>query len=215
VKHIKFGIKFFVSAAILMASCHSHADNYCGELANAYGPYDYRKGTGEFAPNLHLVEIAHFTSDVEQGIKGVSSYLGGDLDYTLRAFPNHHRALATMARVALKDKTVQVSGAKYPVECYFIRAIQFVPDDGVVHGAYGNYLFALGKTDKALVEFKQAVALEPENASINYNLGLALLKTKDFEQANKYAKKAYALGFPLPGLKNKLIEAGKWEDKPE
>jgi hypothetical protein len=206
-------ITFIASVMILVASSSSYADNYCGELANAYGPFDYRKA--EFAPNLHIVEMAHFTSDVEQGIKGNAGYLGGDLDYTLRAFPNHHRALATMARLGLKDKTVQVNQAKYPVECYFNRAIRFAPDDGVVHGAYGNYLFALGQTDKALVEFNQAVALEPENPTINYNLGLAFLKVKNFEQANKYAKKAYALGFPLPGLKNKLIEAGKWEDKPE
>ena len=206
-------ITFIASVMILVASSSSYADNYCGELANAYGPFDYRKA--EFAPNLHIVEMAHFTSDVEQGIKGNAGYLGGDLDYTLRAFPNHHRALATMARLGLKDKTVRVNQAKYPVECYFNRAIRFAPDDGVVHGAYGNYLFALGQTDKALVEFNQAVALEPENATINYNIGLAFLKEKNFEQANKYAKKAYALGFPLPGLKNKLIEAGKWEDKPE
>lgn len=206
-------IRFIASLLILVASSTSYAANYCGELANAYGPYDYRKS--EFAPNLHLVEIAHFTPDVEQGIKASTGYLGGDLDYTLRAFPNHHRALATMAKLGLKDKTVQVSQARYPVECYFIRAIRFAPDDGVVHGAYGNYLFALGKTDKALEEFNQAVALEPDNATINYNLGLLLAKTKDFDHALIYAKKAYSLGFPLPGLKNKLIEAGKWVDASE
>jgi len=207
--------RILITLAMLLSSSLALADNFCGDLKNAFGPFDYRKGHTEFAANLHLVESAHFTSDVEKGIKGSSSYLGGDLDYTLRAFPNHHRALVTMAQVGLRDKTLQVNQAKYPVECYFNRAIRFAPDDGIVHGAYANYLFALGKTDQALDEFKQAVALEPENATINYNLGLALLKVKDYDNALIYAKKAYALGFPLPGLKNKLVEAGKWDDKPQ
>jgi Tfp pilus assembly protein PilF len=110
---------------------------------------------------------------------------------------------------------MQLQGANYPVECYFERAIRFAPDDGVARATYGSYLFSLGKTDRALAMFRQAEVLQPENAAINYNLGLAYLKTKDYAQANTYAKKAYALGFPLPGLKNLLIEAGKWNDKPE
>lgn len=206
--------QIFAVLAIALLPVFAHAENnFCGDLKNAFGPFDYRKS--EFADKLRLVDGAHFTSDVEQGIKGNSSYLGGDLDYTLRAFPNHHRALVTMAQLGLKDKTLQVNQAKYPVECYFNRAIRFTPDDGVVHGAYGNYLFALGQTDRALVEFKEAVRLEPDNPTINYNLGLALLKVKDFDNALIYAKKAYSLGFPLQGLKNKLVEAGKWSDKSE
>jgi hypothetical protein len=38
------------------------------------------------------------------------------------------------------------------------------------------------------------------------------MQKKDYELAKTYAKKAYELGFPLPGLKNQLIKAGKWED---
>ena len=59
----------------------------CGDLQNAYGPYDYRTAT-EF--QKHLVEGAHFTPEVEslKGARG-SATVGGDIDYTLRAFPNH------------------------------------------------------------------------------------------------------------------------------
>jgi tetratricopeptide (TPR) repeat protein len=184
--------------------------NICGSLTNGYGPYDYTD-PDQKANKLPIVEGAHFTEEVEEGIKGATGLLGGDLDYTLRAFPNHHRALASLARIALRDKAVQIPGAKYPVECYFVRAIRFKPTDGAVHASYGNYLFALGKSDRALDEFKRALQLDPENAGINYNLGLIYLKAKNYEQANAYANKAYALGFPLQGLKNMLIEAGKWE----
>jgi uncharacterized protein HemY len=73
-------------------------------------------------------------------------------------------------------------------------------------------LLKAGQTDKATEQLEVAVNLEPENPNINYNLGLLYVQKKDYEQAKIYAKKAYDLGFPLPGLKNKLMEAGKWED---
>ena len=38
------------------------------------------------------------------------------------------------------------------------------------------------------------------------------LKKKEYEKASAHAQKAYALGFPLPGLKNKLKAAGKWRE---
>lgn len=184
----------------------------CGELKNAYGPYDYRRASTEFTSQIHLVESAHFTSEVERGIRGVTSTIGGDLDYTLRAFPNHPRALATLSRVALKDKRVVLDKMHWPVECYFDRALRFAPDDATVRGTYGHYLYARGQIDLAVVMFTKAFEIEPENATINYNLALGLLKQKQYEKANYHAQRAYALGFPLPGLKNMLREANKWDD---
>jgi tetratricopeptide (TPR) repeat protein len=187
--------------------------NYCGDLKNAFGPFDYRL-RAENIDSFNLVESAHFTAEVENGVKGTSGAIGGDLDYTLRAIPNHHRALAAMARVGVRTKSLQIPGAKYPVECYFERAMRFQPNDGGVRAEMGNYLYALGKTDKAFSMFKDAAELSPENATVNYNLGLAYFQKKDYDNSLLYAKKAYALGFPLPGLKNKLAAAGKWNDKP-
>jgi tetratricopeptide (TPR) repeat protein len=77
---------------------------------------------------------------------------------------------------------------------------------------YGNYLLKLdGRIDDAIEQYDEAVKLQPENANINYNLGLVYLKKKDYEQSIVYAKKAYELGFPLPGLRNKLMKTGKWD----
>jgi tetratricopeptide (TPR) repeat protein len=193
---------------------HAATRNYCGELTNAYGPYDFRR-RAEFTQNFYLVEMAHFTDDVRNGIKGTTGTVGGDLDYTLRAIPNHHVALNTLVTLALRDRGVQVPGMRYPVECWFNRALRFTPDDAGVYAIYGSYLFSLGKTDKAAELFKQGAALDPDDATINYNLGLVYLKQRDYAQARAHAKKAYAAGFPLPGLKNKLAEAGQWEDKPD
>lgn len=47
-----------------------------------------------------------------------------------------------------------------------------------------------------------------ESAEIQYFLGLALLKLKDFDNAKLHAKRAYELGYPLPGLRRKLAAAG-------
>lgn len=192
-------------------SLNLQAAPHCGELENAYGPYDYTD-SNDRQKNLAIVEQYHFTPNIENLVRGNSGHVGGELDYTLRAFPNHHRALAALAKLALRDKTVKPVGAKYSVECYFDRAIRFKPNDTAVRAIYSNYLLKLGQTDKAIDQLNVAVGLQPEDPTINYNLGLLYVQKKDYGQARTYAKKAYELGFPLPGLKNKLVEAGKWED---
>lgn len=202
-------ILYAAAAALLALPAIAGAGNYCGKLhTNHYGPFDYRTDKGK----LPIVENAHFTEEVESGQSGHSSFIGDDLDYTLQAFPNHHRALATLARLALRDKTVHIPHSKFPVECYFERAHRFAPDDGLARATYGTYLFGMGRIDQALSVYKEALALEPDNAMINYNLGLTYLRKHDFEHANQYAHKAYEIGYPLPGLKNQLVKAGKWAD---
>jgi tetratricopeptide (TPR) repeat protein len=196
---------------ISTVSVNLQAAPHCGELENGYGPYDYADSS-QRQRYLPIVERFHFTPNVEKLVNGNSGPLGGELDYTLRAFPNHHRALAALAKLAVRDKTVKPVGAKYSVYCYFDRAIRFKPTDPVVRMVYGSYLQKLGQPDKAIDQFNVAVNLQPEDPTINYNLGLLYMQKKDYEQARTHAKKAYELGFPLPGLKNQLIQAGKWED---
>lgn len=198
------------AAAALALPALAGAHEFCGSLEFHYGPFDYRTDKGK----LPIVDSNHFTEDVENGIKGSSGDLGPDLNYTLQAFPNHHRALAALARIALRDNTIQVPLMKWPVECYYLRAEKFAPDDAIVHATYGSYLYQTGKFDKALAEYKQAIALDPDSAAINYNIGLAYLKKNDFQDALKHARKAYDQGYPLPGLKNQLVKAGKWTDQP-
>jgi tetratricopeptide (TPR) repeat protein len=208
------GLLAIAAAASLALPAHAarKPEPYCGNLDNAYGPYDYRKGAGELAFNLRLVEGAHFTADVENGIKGNASTLGGDIDYTLRAFPNHPVALNTVIRVAARDrKSLFLPGGKRPVECYFDRAVRFAPDDPATHTLYGSYLLSVGRDAEALPRYRTAAELDPDNPSTNYNLGLVYFKNKDMVNANRYAQKAYTLGFPLPGLKNMLVQAGKWD----
>lgn len=190
-------------------------ESMCGELKNHYGPYDYRTASRD---SKILVEGAHFTRDVENlkgfynETRGIRSPVGGDLDYTLRAFPNHPRALWTMVRLSIRDKTEKPKGARYPVECYFNRAVRFRPDDLTVRVLYANFLLKRGRTADAITQIDVAdKAGDDQSANFYYNLGLALFEVARYDRARERAKQAYDLGFPLEGLKEKLVKAGKWE----
>ena len=66
----------------------------------------------------------------------------------------------------------------------------------------------LGLQSEAMRELEQAAKLLPDNAEVNYNLGLIYFDRKDYQTSQSYAKRAYAGGFPLPGLRRKLAAAG-------
>ena len=184
--------------------------NACGELGNAYGPYDYRSDRDK----LPIVEIAHFTPEVEALIRGLSGHIGGDIDYTLRAFPNHHRALLTMMRLGERMKTVQPPAAKYTIDCYFQRAVRFKPDDTTTRMLFANYLHKNGRSAEANQQMEQTLALAGENPFTHYNAGLVYLDLKNYEKALHQAHTAYALGFTRPELREALKKAGKWVEPP-
>ena len=183
-------------------------DYICGSLRNAYGPFDYRSDKKE----LDLVEAYHFTPEVANLVSGANGYLGGDLDYTLRAFPNHPGALMAMVRFAEREKTDKPSHAHYTVECYLYRALRFRPDDGMVRMIYATYLAKKGRNTEALKQLNDAVALGESSANLYYNIGLVYFGLKDYDNALTNAQKAYQMGFPLPGLREKLRKIGKWQE---
>lgn len=193
----------------------THAFEECGELRNVmqYGPYDYRTVSED---KKQLVETAHFLPFVESLQRGLTTnHVGGDIDYTLRAFPNHPRALLAMMKLGFKLKTSKPPGAHFTVECYFDRAIRFTPDDPAVHTFYGLYLVKRGDRQAAARELdtaREGLQTSGGDQNLNYNLGLAYFDLADYEKALQQAKLAYSLGFPLPGLREKLKRAGKWEE---
>lgn len=199
------------ASAILCLVCLSgHAENLCGPVERYQSGGDYTHP--EDRQNLVAVEQYHFTPNVERLTRGESGSLGGDLDYTLLHFPNHHRALSALARLGLRDKTNKPSGTRYSIECYFDRAIRFRPDDPTVRSVFGGYLLSLGQHEHALEQLQEAARLAPDDATIQYNLGLLYWKLKDLPHARAAAQRAYQLGFPLPGLKTKLEAAGEWQE---
>lgn len=214
---LPFGLRLFagaVSSAILLTltsqPAYSADDGVCGALRNGFGPFDYRTATPD---QRSTVELPHFPPYVESLKKGATSErIGHDIDFVLRAFPNHHRALMAMAKLSRREKRSTPLGANYPIDCYFERAIRFQPDDPMPYGIAGAYFAQSGQRDTALTYLEKAGELSDGNANLHYNLGLAYLELGLTERAVEQAKRAYAAGFPLEGLKNRLRALGAWQE---
>jgi hypothetical protein len=188
----------------------AQAFNACGDLANAFGPHDYRKDRGE---PLALVEGAHFKAQVESLIRGqTSAHPGQDIDYTLRAFPNHHRALLSTMRLAEREKSTRPRGMNYSVDCYFDRAIRWQPNDLTVRMIFATYLGKQGKAEDAKAQLAYVAARAEDNPFTHYNAGLIYFDVKDYDAALSQAHKAMALGFPKTELRDKLQTVGKWKE---
>jgi hypothetical protein len=185
----------------------------CGDpIGNGTGPWDYRS---EPAANKRLIESQHFTPNVETLIRPQSGgSLGADIDFTLRAFPNHHRALIAMTALGKKLGAVQPAGAQFSVECYFQRAIVFRADDGIVRMLYARFLYAQQRPADAVRQLEAADELAADNGFTHYNIGLIHLEARQFDAALVQAHRALALGFTRPGLKEALVAAGRWQEPP-
>jgi len=188
----------------------------CGGGSGGYGPYDAMDPRNR-GHTLNIVYGAHFGHQVEHLIRGQTGSLLGDLDYTLRAIPNQHRALFALIRLAFLGrrgydrKLLYSPDSLTPPECYLQRAVKFRPKDGQVRVLFGVYLFKRKRYKLALEQFDTAIKLMPESAEAHYNRGLTLAKLKRFKLAKADAKRAYALGYPLHGLRNQLKRRGYWE----
>lgn len=194
---------------------YAQSDNSaCGSLSvkrggGGVGPFDYQTDK----PSLEIVEKYHFTPAVEALIRGSTNALpGADLDYTLRAIPNHHRALMAMMRYGEKMKSPTPPGAHYSVECYFDRALRFRPNDTIARMLYATLLSKNARRPEAIQQLELATVAAAGNAFSHYNIGLIYFDLKDYDKALTQAHKAIALGFPQTALRDKLHSAGKWTD---
>lgn len=161
---------------------------------------------------IFLVERAHFTPPVEALIKGSTSRLPGDIHYTLRHIPNHYRALSSMAKYQLRH-TVQ-SDRYWTMDCYFERAFAFRPKDAKIHHLYGTYLHRAKRVSDARQQYEVAEALGLDSVELYYNRGLLEFEAGNLEESARYASRAYAGGYPLPALRDKLRKAGYPVDTP-
>jgi hypothetical protein len=175
-----------------------------------FGPFDYLQRASR--PNeLEVVEDYHFTPEVEKLEHGATGAVIADLHYTLGAWPNHHRALNSVLKYRLQHMGNWGDPNIPPAECYMQRAIKFSPNDPKPYMMYGLLLHKAGKYEDALKAYETATRMVPDDIMTQYNMGLALVELKKYEEARQVAVKVYAAGFPLPGLKNKLMEAGHWK----
>jgi len=186
----------------------------CGTLENGTaGPFDYRDGSQYVRRQLNLVNRNHFSHNV-QTLKGgqTSVYVIGDLDFILRHFPNHYGALQTVGNYYLAGGSQMDFRS---AECYFDRAMRFVPDDLQVRLLFAIYLQKRGRVTDAVDQMEQALERTTEpSMELHYNMALVYIEAKQFDKANYHASVAYAMGHPLPGLREKLQRLGEWRPVP-
>lgn len=184
----------------------------CYGKLEGYGPFDYVSEKSK----IGIVEQYHFKPSTEQ-LNDTVARLDGDLNYTLRAVPNHHRALWARSRFYLRRAKHSSPNALIarersqqgnpPPECYFQRAQVFNPNDGMVSAIFGIYLHKRDKLQAALTEYQQAEKKIPEHAELIYNMGLLYFDMDNLEKAREYADRAKSLGYPLEGLHRKVSRA--------
>lgn len=200
----------FMAAA---GAAHSVEQTCVPESIRSPTAHDYRVAPPDV---LRRVETFHFGPGVESLTKGNSTVVfGADIAFALKYFPNHPRVLATLVRLAKREKTDRPRGVGAPVGCYFESALQIAPDDGMVELLYGVWLTETSDQKGAPEHLKRARELAPPgNANYQYNLGLGWFAVGRYEEALEAAHAAYGLGYPLPGLRMKLERAGKWRPLP-
>lgn len=184
----------------------------CGtfQYVDRIGPFDYRHIDPK---KLMLIEEYHFTRQVEMLRKGRSGVaIGPDLRYTLNSIPNHPRALRSTAEYFRRSPTRASLEMNMGLACWFERAVAYRPDDAMVRILYADELLKQGKRDDALTHLVVAEQNAGDSATAHYNLGLLFIDLKQMDRAAEHARQAYALGAPLPGLRNKLAQAGQWRE---
>ena len=207
--------RFIIFSILCMLS--SAASALCG------GPLDRNKfnraldyNNASDSSEIALVERFHFDTKVEALIRGVSSPVPEDIHYTLVQIPNHYRALHAMTEWQTRNNADIALGSDqndpyWAIDCYFERALYYKPQDPIIHMLHGIYLHKSIRLDAALKAYKTAERLRKNDPEITYNLGLLYTDRKEYDLAYEYAKQAYAGGYPLPGLKDKLTSLGIWK----
>lgn len=150
---------------------------------------------------------------VEQLIRGLSGPIGGDIHYTRRAVPNHHRALIANSKLSNGLKADPVPCAGHTVVCRFVRAVRFRPDDTVARMLFAKFLQEKQREDEALAKMRHVAAHAEGNAFTIYNMGLLHFEMGEAQLALERALEALALGFPRTELKGELVAAGKWIER--
>jgi tetratricopeptide (TPR) repeat protein len=215
---------FSILTIALLTTLPAWADKRCEmNLANGYGPWDY------YNPKSHVptsstpmgpvrrVTNVHLKPQMLRLTGRATGTISGDLDYTLRAIPNHPLGLDLASRLELRLATTAAkqlnSFFSYEkmvrnAECYFRRALSLNNRTAETYFIYGIHLHRNKKYQEAAVAYEKALSLKDTNIEANYNYGLTLVKLERYSEAEIQAVKAYSKGYPLSGLKNLLTKKG-------
>lgn len=173
------------------------------------GPNDYYDSSKRVQEVVRSVNALHLDKAISNYNNNKIHLACMELEFTLRWFPNHPRGLQFAAELFSKHACPGGKNA----DDYFNAALDYRPNDGIIHALYGIYLHKTGSLNKALKQYESALTLIPDAADLHYNMGLLFIEMKNYDDALKHAQKAYEIGHPLPGLKNKLVKLKVWPSR--
>jgi tetratricopeptide (TPR) repeat protein len=206
-----------IAVAWFLTSMPVWADESERLLSYDCGPYryvdlghiDYRLAKGDPIVAKGVRDLDHYhTQPAARELAKVKPYARDvmvNLDFTLRHSPNHHEALGLLIRHELAGGPL----LEFPNSaCYLGWAQRFAPNDDTVYSYGGAYFWKKGEIERADAWYRRALELNADSAEAHYNYGLMLFDQKRFNEARQHASIAYAKGYPLPGLRDKLSRAG-------
>ncbi len=138
---------------------------------------------------LTILEGAHVATIPGWISKGRLDNAVLDIDYTLRAFPNHPQALQFAGLVSQLTKN-----PLWAIRC-FENAVGAYPQNAFTHMQYGWHLITTGRIGDGIDRLKLSIQMDPTLSAGHAGLAHAYAKKGDLEQAQEAAKKARELGF--------------------
>ena len=124
-----------------------------------FGPFDYLD-RNKFQGELFITEEYHLTEEILRLQQATTTTAINDIQYTLMAWPNHHKALyaAYTFRLLNRGEFRRDINAPSPVECHLQRAMNFSPRDPVPYMIYGLLLHEWKHYQDALKAFGEISA---------------------------------------------------------
>jgi Tfp pilus assembly protein PilF len=108
-----------------------------------------------------------------------------ELDFVLRYWPNHPKALLFMASIAKMQKDPNLA------DQYFRKALHFYPQHATTHGQYGHYLVEVGRIEEGINHLHEAIQID-EQLIVAYEwLGEAYYLQGDSKRAKEAIAKAH------------------------
>jgi tetratricopeptide (TPR) repeat protein len=111
-----------------------------------------------------------------------------ELEFVLRHFPNHPKALQ------LTELVAKMSNQPHLAIPYYEKAVTLFPQYAITHAQYGNYLVDTGQAEKGIKRLRRAMAIDPKLAVAYYWLWDAYTRNGNLEMARQIAEKAKELG---------------------
>jgi predicted Zn-dependent protease len=160
--------------------------------------YDYFDASTDriVKQRLQAVERFHMNKHLFENIaNGKYKHALGDIDFTLRYFPNHPRGLQLLTTVAALTK----NGA-LPIR-YFEKAIALYPKHAITHAQYGWFFVTIGDLDNGIQKLRHAIEMDPKLTTGHVWLAQAYEKKGDLQSSRAARERAKELGYngKLPG----------------